>query len=182
MRRGELLGLRWSDVDMDKAQLQVAANGGDRWARSPVFRAKMAAGRRAISLDPATIAARRCHRAAQAEERLAWGPAWTDGLCSPVRTETRSTPSGSPSCSTKPGTTPARRTLNYRSSLSTGSGTRTPRLSCAPPACQSESCPQRLGHASVNVTLGTYGHVLPGDDEAAAVTAASPLCSTGPSR
>lgn len=37
---------------------------------------------------------------------------------------------------------------------------------------------QRLGHASVNVTLGTYGHVLPGDDEAAAVTAASLLDGT----
>lgn len=31
---------------------------------------------------------------------------------------------------------------------------------------------QRLGHASVTVTLAVYSHVLPGDDEAAALAGA----------
>jgi integrase len=38
---------------------------------------------------------------------------------------------------------------------------------------------QRLGHANVNITMGTYAHVLPGDDEAAADAAAAAIL--GPS-
>ena len=34
--------------------------------------------RRSISLDPGTVAALRGHRVRQAQERLAWGPAWID--------------------------------------------------------------------------------------------------------
>ena len=39
---------------------------------------------------------------------------------------------------------------------------------------------QRLGHANVNITMGTYAHVLPGDDEAAADAAAAAIL--GPAR
>ena len=43
---------------------------------------KTSASRRVIALDPATIAALRRNLASQAEERLAWGPAYEDsGLC-----------------------------------------------------------------------------------------------------
>ncbi len=34
---------------------------------------------------------------------------------------------------------------------------------------------RRLGHASPNVTLAVYSHLLPGDDEAAALVGAQAL-------
>jgi integrase len=43
-----------------------------------VAEAKTASSRRQLALDPFTVAALKAHRARQLEERLAWGPAWTD--------------------------------------------------------------------------------------------------------
>jgi integrase len=37
----------------------------------------------------------------------------------------------------------------------------------------------RLGHASPTVTMTVYSHVLPGDDEAAALVGARLLSATG---
>jgi integrase len=78
MRRGELCGLRWTDVDLDATSLRVASTrvsvGNDVVTGSP----KTMKGRRTIGLDLATIAVLRAHKARQAAEGLASGPAWTD--------------------------------------------------------------------------------------------------------
>lgn len=78
IRRGEAAGLTWADVDLDAGELRV------RRARVVVgyqvldSGPKTDKGRRTIALDPGTVAVLRRHRAAQLEERLAWGPAYTD--------------------------------------------------------------------------------------------------------
>jgi len=78
MRRGELAGLRWDDVDLDGARRSVhqtlVAVGYQLQLSSP----KTSRGRRTIDLDLRTVAALRSHRARQVQERLAWGPAWID--------------------------------------------------------------------------------------------------------
>jgi integrase len=55
MRRGEALGLRWSDVDLDNAQLAVRQTivevGGQVLVSSP----KTARGRRVVALDKSTV-------------------------------------------------------------------------------------------------------------------------------
>ena len=79
MRRGEALGLRWSDVDLDGERLAVVqtlttVNG------APVITAtKTARSRRLIYLDGQTVAVLREHRRRQREERLAAGPGWDNG-------------------------------------------------------------------------------------------------------
>ena len=76
MRRGELLGLRWADVDLEPGSLAI------RQVRTAVNvetgTPKTHKGSRTVSLDPATVAAVRTHRRQQNEERLVWGGAWTE--------------------------------------------------------------------------------------------------------
>jgi integrase len=87
MRRGELLGLRWDDVDLDKGLLhvrQTLAPDGKSFSRP-----KTANGRRTLRLTSEAVEALRRHKAAQNEERLRQGSAWKDyGLvfCSTVGT------------------------------------------------------------------------------------------------
>jgi integrase len=69
MRRAELAGLRWSDVDFTRARLtprlpRVAVNYQVHESDT-----KTPSGRRSLALDPATLAALRAHRRRQAEER-----------------------------------------------------------------------------------------------------------------
>jgi len=78
MRRGEAVGLRWADVDLDGASVSirqslVPAGYGRVVLSSP----KTARGRRNIDLDGQTVAVLRRHRARQLTERLAW-PWWVD--------------------------------------------------------------------------------------------------------
>lgn len=79
MRRGELAGLHWRDVDLDETTVRV------RWELTVVDNrpvwvdgAKSEAGERTIDLDEATVAALRHHRAVQAREKLAVGPDYQD--------------------------------------------------------------------------------------------------------
>jgi integrase len=78
MRRGEVAGLRWPDVDLDAGRVsprrpRVVVNH-----QVLVSEPKTAKGRRSIALDPATVAALREHRRRQLEDRLAIGPRWQD--------------------------------------------------------------------------------------------------------
>lgn len=76
LRQSELLGLRWSDIDFDRATLAVKQQCY-RLNGSWVFiEPKTASGRRSVALSPSVVEALREHRARQIEERLrtpAWG-------------------------------------------------------------------------------------------------------------
>jgi integrase len=78
MRRGEALGQKWGDVDLDAGRLAVrrtlvAVGGKATWSEP-----KTAASCRVVSLDPGTIAALRDHRRRQLEERMAVGGGYRD--------------------------------------------------------------------------------------------------------
>ena len=80
MRRGEVLGLRWSDIDFDSAEMSVrnsitTAGHGKVVAGPP----KTPRSRRQIYLDDATVRELREQRRRQNEERLAVGPLWDAG-------------------------------------------------------------------------------------------------------
>jgi len=65
MRRGELLGLRWQDVDLDASRLSVRqqlVRADDQVMFGPP---KTKAGRRSISLDAGTVIALRAHKLRQ---------------------------------------------------------------------------------------------------------------------
>jgi integrase len=77
LRRGELLGLKWGDLDLDRDSLKVqrSLDGHGK----PVERApKRESSRRSVKLVPEAVAALELHRRRQLEDRLRAGPRWED--------------------------------------------------------------------------------------------------------
>lgn len=78
MRRGELLGLRWRDVDLDRGAVAVRGSlqksfEGDLKIAAP----KTPRSKRQIELSETALAALRRHRKKQTERRLLLGAEWT---------------------------------------------------------------------------------------------------------
>ena len=79
MRRSELLGLLWRDVDLDAAVVRVRrVRLKDGYVMFEEERTKSRRGRRAIDVDAVTVGAFRRWADDQAEERRAWGIAYVD--------------------------------------------------------------------------------------------------------
>lgn len=81
LRKGEALALRWADVDIDAAFPCLRVTGTLMRSDRGLVRSepKTYAGRRVVPLVPRAVQALRDQRRAQAADRLAAGPAWTDG-------------------------------------------------------------------------------------------------------
>ena len=78
MRQGELLALRWTEVDLNAGALHVRATL-QRTREGFVFtEPKTTSSRRQVALTRAAVEALRRHRARQLEERLHVGAAWED--------------------------------------------------------------------------------------------------------
>ena len=78
LRRGEALGLRWSDVDLDGGVLLVQRQLTRQGGRLATSDTKTARSRRAVNLPAPVVEVLRTHRARQASERLKLGEAWRD--------------------------------------------------------------------------------------------------------
>jgi integrase len=173
MRRGELLGLRWADIDLKAGAIHVAQARVRAGNQVVAGEPKTARGRRTIALDTATATALRQHRKRQAEERLQVGPgyAYSDLVFT--------MPNGSP-------IHPNRFSLWFRKHAR-GAGLPPIRLhdmrhsyataglaAGVPPKVMSE----RLGHATVAFTLDTYTSALPAMDKSAADVVAGLILGT----
>jgi len=175
LRKGEALGLRWRDVDLDRGTASIAqtvsadkANAG-RVIIQP--RAKTAAGSRVVRLTPQTLAALKDHRKRQNAARLA-AAAWEDndlivctGRGTPVNpggNVNRSFDAILKAALLPDGTRPRRiRIHDLRHTAATlllGAGV---------PA---KVVQERLGHATINITLDLYAHV--GEDMQTSAAAA----------
>jgi len=165
MRRGEVLALRWSDVDLDRASLSVTQTlektrqGGLRFKQP-----KTKKSRRSISLPSVLVDALRRHRADQAELYLSLGTGWKEhGLvCSklagePINPDTLT--SGFASF-VKTLDIPRVRFHDLRHTHAT----QLLKEGVHPKVAQ-----ERLGHATIAVTLDLYSHVMPGMQENAAL-------------
>lgn len=79
LRRSEVCGLQWSDIDLDSDRLSVrravVVVGGQPIAKEP----KTARSRRSVDLDHGTVATLHEWRRHQLEERLRAGAAWQGG-------------------------------------------------------------------------------------------------------
>ena len=78
MRRGEVLGLRWEDVDLE-AEEHLHPQTRVMTGYQPLLSTpKTRRGKRLVALDPATTAALKENRRRQKEERLAAGSPWKE--------------------------------------------------------------------------------------------------------
>jgi integrase len=79
MRQGELLALRWADLDLDKGSLAVTATLRHLSGESATFAApKTARSRRRIELGDDLVAALSAHKVAMIEARWKAGNLWED--------------------------------------------------------------------------------------------------------
>jgi integrase len=156
MRRGEVAGLRWPDVDLEVGRVsprrpRVVVN-----YEVVVSEPKTQKGRRSLALDPATVAALREHRTRQLEQRLAVGPRWQES--SPVFTWPDGRPTHPERFSrwfeqhARAAGLPKIRLHDVRHSYATAA------LAAGVPA---KVVSERLGHANIAITIDTCSHVLP---------------------
>lgn len=158
MRQSELLGLRWADVDLDSSvvhvQQQLVYVPGEGFSFSEP---KTAKGRRAIALPTVAVEALRQHRKMQIEERLIVGPAWEDHglvfaneLGKPVERGNLVRRSFFPLLN-KAGL-PRIRFHDLRHTAAT---------LLLSQGAHPKVVQERLGHATIALTLDVYSHVLP---------------------
>lgn len=166
MRRGELLGLRWADVDLDGRTLRVSqsmqrvATGSDAKGKKTALVAgdvKTDGSRRTIALPDSIVKALRGHKARQAQERLTAGPSWQDrGLVFTNRT-------GQP-------TEPIVLHRDYKALLEKAELPLTMRFhdlrhSAASLLLAQGVSPKMiadlLGHSRIGITMDLYSHILP---------------------
>lgn len=76
LRRGEVLALRWADVDLDAGELAVTGNLTRSSAGLVRGRPKTRKGTRRVPLDPVVVDELLAHRARQAADRLRLGESW----------------------------------------------------------------------------------------------------------
>jgi integrase len=77
-RRGEICGLRWTDVDLQARTITIATQRVMVGWQATDDEPKSEMSKRIVALDEATAAALRAHRKQQLADRLAWMDAWTE--------------------------------------------------------------------------------------------------------
>jgi integrase len=78
MRRGEAIGLRWEDVDLDGKALFVVQQITEVHGRGVVGTPKTKRGTRVIPIDQESVDMLQRQKETQDLERSAWGPEWND--------------------------------------------------------------------------------------------------------
>ncbi len=76
LRRGELLGLRWTDVDLEACQLVVAQQLSVERGRPALKQLKTESSERVVTFGPGTASVLTAHRGSQGGEQAFAGDAW----------------------------------------------------------------------------------------------------------
>ena len=184
MRRGELCGLRWVDVDLGRGRIVVAQQVQRLSGQTLVGKPKTKAGEdRVVDLGGDAVATLRRVLERQDRERAEWGDdyaehglvfTWEDGRPYSPEDLTRRFPRLVKAFNTADdrsgAVAPTARFHDVRhlaASLLLNSGTSLPMLS------------KMFGHSSVVITSDLYGHLLEGIGQAAAERAAASIPRRG---
>jgi integrase len=166
MRQGELLGLRWQDVDLERAIAHVQMSVQEADGHFILAEVKTSHSRRNIALTRLAVKALRAHRARQNEERLAMGSKWNSasdlvfpngygGIMIPDNVAKRSFKAALLRAGL-----PDMRFHDLRHTAATLLLSR---------GVHPKVVSEMLGHADIAITLRVYAHVLP-NMQLAAVT------------
>jgi integrase len=168
LRRGEIAGLTWADVELESATIVVRRQTRTIGRRTEhVDLTKSSAGRRRVDLDAGTVASLRRLRARQAAEKLACGIGYretdlvftqVDG--SPVHPQTLTETFAR---RVKSAGLPTIRLHDLRH-------THVAHLLAA--GANVKIVSERIGHASSSFTLDRYGHLIEGQQASAAAAVA----------
>lgn len=159
LRRGEALALRWVDIDFDNATAKLRGSLTRRGSELVISGVKTKSSKRTVALSEPMIELLRRHKAQQAAERLHAGSQWRDHgfvfttlFGTPVEPQNilRTVREAAASAGIKPVTVHSLRHTYATAALLNG----------VPIKVVSSN----LGHASIQITADTYGHVT---DEAA---------------
>lgn len=165
MRPGEVLALRWQDVDLAAGRVTVRRNLVQLHGRTVFGEPKSRAGRRVIPLPSSMTARLRAHRKWQAELRLLLGSGYQDeDLVFASMTGGPLNPQNLTSRDLK--------AILRRAELPASLRWYDLRHTCATLLLAAgenvKVVAERLGHAKAALTLDLYAHVLPGMQERAA--------------
>ncbi len=166
MREGELLGLRWQDIDLENATAYVRMNVQEAERGFILAETKTANSRRSVRLSKLAVAALRQHRARQDSEREALGEAWNasldlvfpnvvGGIMIPDNLAKRSFKPIAQRC----GFVPEMRFHDLRHTAATLLLSR---------GVNVKVVSEMLGHADISITLRIYAHVIPNMQQVAA--------------
>lgn len=163
LRQGELLGLRWRDVDLENGRLHVQRSAQWLPGRGTIFKTpKTRRSIRVVPLTEETVIRLRAHRVRQTEERLAHGRKWKDqDLVFPGRLGEPMAPSWVKSNWKRirlRAHVPEMRFHDLRHAHAT---------ILLEMGVHPKVVSDRLGHSGIQVTMDTYSHVIDGVQAAA---------------
>ncbi len=175
MRRGELLALRWQDIDLDRGRITVARSLEQTKAGLRFKETKTRHGRRNITLPISAVADLRAHWRERQEIRLRLGIGKSppDSL---VFCDIEGNPTIPQSVSQAWGK--VAEAAKVEATFHSLRHTHASHLIAA--GVDILTISRRLGHASPTITLDVYGHLMPQTDDkaAAAIEAALSASST----
>ena len=156
-RRGEILAVRWSDLDFDKATLSISKNR-TRLGKTVIEQdsTKGGDGLRIVQLDFETLRLVKEHRKRQIEERMKAGSSWQDdnyiftqenGLPLDPSTPYHLFKKTAERLGLRSESLHSLRHLHATELLNSGAGVHLVK--------------DRLGHSDISTTLRTYAHVRP---------------------
>jgi integrase len=155
MRQGELLGLRWVDVDLEHARLTVRHALQRVSGKLVLLEPKTERSRRTVALPGIVVSALLAHRTRQKMERLVAGSTWV--MTDHVFATSRGTPLDAATVTRsfqralEQAGLPHRRFHDLRHSAATF---------LLAQGFTLEDVKNLLGHSSIVLTSNTYGHVL----------------------
>jgi integrase len=163
MRRGELLALRWSDIDLDKSLVHVGRSVEETKAhglraKSP----KTKAGRRNFKVDAEAVAVLRAHRAEQMRIRLELGQGGKPELVFGTIEDQFRSPDDLTSEWCRLRQVKKLPLVSFHSLRHTHVSILIRR------GVDILTISRRIGHRKASITLDVYGHLIDGNDDAAA--------------